>query len=132
MTNSNASVNSNGDFVAYPHLIYRLDFLETAIFKKDVWQANTKDGILESIVDEARNVDNVGKPLKDSKIVVAIELPIGGEVSKYSIGETDDTLKVTIVRHELMLNPKALLFVAIKSGHLSDATDGPYTARGEI
>ena len=69
---------------------------------------------------------------KDSKIIVVLELPVGGSVSKYSIGESDDTLEIVIAKHSLMLNPKALLFSGIETGALNEQIDGPLTARGGI
>ena len=56
--------------------------------------------------------------MKYVKIVAEIELPIGGDV-KYTIGETDNTLEVTVWKHALMLNFQALLYAAIDSGNLN-------------
>ena len=37
-------------------------------------------------------------------------------MSQYNIGDTDDTLEVEILKHSLMLQPKALLFSGIRAG----------------
>ena len=94
----------------------------------DVLQGSSKHRILDNIAALSKNYDTVGTPVKDSKIDVVIELPNGGDSTKYMIGETDDALEVKIQKHAFMLNPQALLFAVIESGHISDVTDGPYTA----
>ena len=53
-------------------------------------------------------------------------------MSGYNVGDTDDILNAEILKHSLMLNPKALLFSGIQSGILDISTDGPLTARGGI
>ena len=63
-----------------------------------------------------------------SKVVVVLELPSGGAVTKFCVGDNDDILEVEAQKHTLMLHPKALLFSGIRAGVLDEATDGPNTA----
>ena len=70
--------------------------------------------------------------MNDSKIVVVVHLPNVGEVTKYTVGKIDDILVVTIQKHTFMSNSQALLFAATESGHITDTTNGPYTAQGGI
>ena len=97
-----------------------------------MWSFDQDDAFIQSIISEASSNATSNQKKIDSKVVVVLELPVGGAVSKYTIGETDDTLQVTILKHSLMLNPKALLFSGIKAGIIDNNTDGPLTARGGI
>ena len=74
---NNDSVLSNS--CIYPHLVYTLDFGHSnASFRKDVWQSRTKEGILARIAKQSNEKDDVGKPVKEVKVVVVVELPYGG------------------------------------------------------
>ena len=108
--------------VALPQLVYKVDFHENEILN---------DILIKNIIDETKN----GAPAaqkNDSKVIIVLELPVGGQVSGYNVGDTDDILNVEILKHSLMLNPKALSFSGIQSGILDISTDGPLTARGGI
>ena len=99
----------------------------------DVWDGND---MLKNIFDEIGSTGDSksdgNEERSDSKVIIVLELPVGGSLSKYSIGDTDDVLEVEIRKHSLMLNPKALLFSGIQAGVLDEAVDGPRTARGGI
>ena len=116
--------NKKINLVQLPHLVYQIDFHESQ--SNNVW---CKGDILKNIMEESTAPKS---RKKDSKIIVVLELPVGGSVSKYSIGESDDTLEIVIAKHSLMLNPKALLFSGIETGALNEQIDGPLTARGGI
>ena len=120
--------------ISLPHLVYRIEFLESDVNESGFWNG-TDDQILDNIfkknsVDE--NNKNPEESKVEAKVIVVVELPIGGAVIKFNVGDTDDTLEIQIRKHALMLNPRALLFSGIKSGTLNLATDGPNTARGGI
>ena len=125
--------------VSLPHLVYQLTFHENSN-EKDVWKGNNDLDILNNIIQDALEENSspdskggsITKTEQDSKVIVVLELPVGGSVSKYCVGESDDTLEVEIQKHSLMLNPKALLYSGIKAGVLDPQTDGPQTARGGI
>ena len=113
--------------------MYKINFIENTIAEKSIWTSSNDDDILKNIFDSAIDASSdKNKVAEDSKVVVVLELPVGGSVSQFSIGETDDTLEVTILKHSLMLNPKAQLFSGIKAGILDYNNDGPHTARGGI
>ena len=117
--------------VPLPHLVYKVGFHENEILQHNVWAGTGADDILKNIIDETKN----GAPAaqkNDSKVIIVLELPVGGQVSGYNVGDTDDILNVEILKHSLMLNPKALSFSGIQSGILDISTDGPLTARGGI
>ena len=112
--------------------MYKINFIENTIAEKSIWTSSNDNDILKNIFESAIDASSDKKVAEDSKVVVILELPVGGSVSQFSIGETDDTLEVTILKYSLMLNPKALLFSGIKAGILDYNNDGPHTARGGI
>ena len=119
--------------IPLPHLVYQIDFIEND--SNNIWNGN-HTSIINNILQEAKvSIDEAQKgngKKKESKVIVVLELPVGGSVSKYSIGHTDDTLEIEIQKHSLMLNPKALLLSGLATGVLDLNTDGPHTARGGI
>ena len=121
------------DPIPLPHLIYKVHFHENEIVSNNIWFGATSKDVLKNII-QARAKESNGEIQKkdESKVIVVIELPVGGQVSQYSIGHSDDTLEVVILKHSLMLDPKALLFSGIETGMLNAHTDGPHTARGGI
>ena len=118
--------------ILFPHLVYKIDFLESKIAATNFWYATNSNDFLKSIIEEreleAQNSTNGTRSKAESKIIVVLELPVEGQVSQYNIGDTDDTLEVEILKHSLMLHPKALLFFGIRAGILNEAKDGPETA----
>ena len=80
--------NSN---IPLPHLVYQIDFLENDAEQQAVWSGKTPEDILENIVNGAGKTRK-----KDSRVIVVLELPSGGEIIKYFIGNTDDKLEVQI------------------------------------
>ena len=118
--------------VTLPHLVYKLDFHETEMSEQSVWEGNDiLAGIIKQSNDEF-DESNQKEKKTESKVIVVLELPSGGVVSKFVVGDNDDTLEVEVQKHTLMLHPKALLFSGIRAGVLDEATDGPNTARGGI
>ena len=113
--------------VQLPHLVYKVEFHENES-TNNIWAANDPEDVLKNIMQESTD----GNKKKESKVIVVLELPVGGSVARYNVGDTDDTLEVVIAKHSLMLNPKALLFSGITAGVLNNNTDGPNTARGGI
>ena len=110
---------SSSSAVSLPHLVYKINFIENTVAEKSIWTSSNDDDILKNIFESAIDASSdKNKVAEDSKVVVVLELPVGGSVSQFSIGETDDTLEVTILKHSLMLNPKALLFLESKLGFL--------------
>ena len=128
------TMHDSPSVVSLPHLVYKVDFHENQILQHSVWSGSNADNILKNILHETKKKGGGGptNQKNDSKVIVVLELPVGGQVSRYSIGDTDDTLEVEILKHSLMLNPKALLFSGIQAGILDELTDGPTTARGGI
>ena len=130
MTTSTSNIDDSS--VTLPHLIYKLDFCETEMSEQSVWAGND---VLAGIIKQSREELDENNPTEkktDSKVVVVLELPSGGAVTKFVVGDNDDTLEVEVQKHTLMLNPKALLFSGIRAGVLDQRTDGPNTARGGI
>ena len=115
--------------IPLPHLVYKLEFLEELV----KWTGD-KDDILDSIIQQSKMDFNKNEKEKkrEVKVIVVVELPIGGVVSSYNVGDSDDTLNVEIQKHSLMLNPKALLFSGIQADIFDPNTDGPSTDRGGI
>ena len=121
--------NKKDNSVTFPHLVYKLDFHKTEMPKQDVWKGND---ILAGIIQQSKNEFDKENPTEKkktvSKVVVVLELPSGGAVTKFCVGDNDDILEVEAQKHTLMLHPKALLFSGIRAGVLDEATDGPNTA----
>ena len=117
---ANDTLGHDNQSILLPHLVYKVDFLESKIAATNVWSATNSNDFLKSIIKEreleAQN-STIGTNSKTkSKIIVVLELPVGGQVSQYNIRNTDDTLEVEILKHSLMLHPKALLFSGIRAG----------------
>ena len=126
---------SSSSAVSLPHLIYQLDFSENDDDLQKLWNASSEGDFLENIITQNRSGNNQTASTKkeiERKVVVVFELPSGGEVIQYCIGDTDDTLEVQVRKHGLMLNPQALLYSGLKVGALDPVKDGPLTNRGGI
>ena len=107
--------SSPNSTIPLPHLVYKIDFLENDVEKQSVWMGKTTDDILENIIV---GVEKKSSEKKESKVIVVLELPSGGEVTKFCIGDTENELEVQIRKHSLMLHPQALLFSGIEAGFL--------------
>ena len=108
--------------ISLPHLVYELDFSGTDKDMHNMWNNATDESNFIS------GLMNTNKKEDECKIIVVFELPSGGEVVKYCVGETDDKLEVEVRKHGLMLNPQALLYSGIKIGALDENKDDPNTA----
>ena len=70
-------------------------FHKSNVDEKDFWQSS--DYNIFSHIWESKTAEKVMKqPEKKSKIIVVFELPTGGKVSQFNVGESDDTLKLEI------------------------------------
>ena len=133
--NANNNQESTSLDVSIPHLVLKIDFHETEEDENGFWNGSASeimDHLWEQSEKESNAKSNVTQKKKDSKVIVVIEMPNGGKVTHFNVGNTDDTLDVQIQKHPLMLNPKALLFSGIITGTLDASTDGPNTAQGGI
>ena len=118
--------------ISLPHLVYKLDFSENDDDLMALWNVSSEDDFLKNIMTQNSGKNVASKKKHERKVVVVFELPSGGEVTQYCIGDTDDTLEVQVRKHGLMLNPQALLYSGLKVGALDPAKDGPLTNRGGI
>ena len=109
--------------------MYELDFSGTDEDVQKMWNDATDES---DFIGHLINEQGRRHKQDERKIIVVFELPSGGEVKKYCVGETNDRLEVQVQKHGLMLNPQALLFSGIKVGALNVNKDGPNTARGGI
>ena len=110
-----------------------MDFSGNDVDVQNMWStASDENDFITSVLKSASQNEGRNKKKDERKVIVVFELPSGGEVSKYCVGETDDTLEVQVHKHGLMLNPQALLFSGIKIGAFNLKSDGPNTARGGI
>ena len=86
---ASASINndkSTSSSVSLPHLVYKLDFIKNTISSEpNLWSFAEDNKFTQSIISKAsRNVASNQKKI-DSKVVVVLELLVGGAVSKYTI-----------------------------------------------
>ena len=61
--------------VALPQLVYKVDFHENEILN---------DILIKNIIDETKNGAPVAQK-NDSKVIIVLELPVGGQVSGYNV-----------------------------------------------
>ena len=89
-----------------------MDFSGNDVDVQNMWStASDENDFITSVLKSASQNEGRNKKKDERKVIVVFELPSGGEVSKYCVGETNDSLEVQVRKHGLMLHPQALLFL---------------------
>lgn len=139
-SNRNTATISAGSTLS--HMAYRVDF-HHLYDSRPLWSSNASEKEkVKALLHNASSFSS-GKShgssmqhtshLGDSKVIVVLELPSGGEVSQFAVdGDEDNELTVKVNKHQLTFNPHAITFAGISCGILSAKTDGPETARGGV
>ena len=85
--------------ISLPHLVYTVEFLETDTQEQAVWFGSNDDDIIGDIIQQSKDDDEDLDKEVERKVIVVLELPSGGAVSRFSVGETDNKLEVEVKTH---------------------------------